>query len=206
MPRPIPPLILASSSVYRQRQLAALGIDVIAEAANIDEQPLRAEAAYDVATRLAAQKARTVAQRHPDALVIGSDQVACFTDTNGQPHLLGKPGNRHNAVTQLLLCAGQVIEFHTALSISQLATNTQKTQCETVKVHFKPLSQQQIEAYVDKEHPFDCAGSFKSEGLGVLLFDKIESRDPNTLIGLPVMLLRDLLQEFNIDLLQLATA
>lgn len=197
-------IILASSSKYRRAQLEALGLVIPGIAPNIDETPIPGEHPETLARRLAEQKATHIAEQYPNAVVIGSDQVACV-ETDEGVQLLGKPHTRDNAVNQLSLCSGKKVTFYTGLSLCKHQVRT-LTHCETVEVQFRALSRQQIEAYIDREQPFDCAGSFKSEGLGVLLFEHIHSRDPNTLIGLPVMLLRDMLADFDIDLLEMATA
>ncbi|QJR79456.1 septum formation protein Maf [Alteromonas pelagimontana] len=198
-------LILASSSRYRQAQLAALGVNAEAIAADIDESPFPEEKPDVLAARLAAAKASKVSALKPEAIVIGSDQVACLNSPDGR-HILGKPGCHSKAVKQLSLCQGRSVIFYSALSLACKSSGKQVTETDITTVHFTTLSQRQIEDYLRAETPYDCAGSFKSEGKGVLLFDAIESRDPNALIGLPVMLLRDLLIHFEVDLLALATA
>lgn len=197
-------IILASSSSYRRAQLKALGLTIPGIAPNIDETPLSDEHPESLARRLAEQKAAHIAEQYPQAVVIGSDQVACVETDDGM-QLLGKPHTKDKAFKQLTLCSGKKVLFYTGLSLCKHNQRT-LTHCETVEVQFRSLSPSQIDAYLDREQPFDCAGSFKSEGLGVLLFEHIHSRDPNTLIGLPVMLLRDMLADFDIDLLALATA
>ena len=148
-------------------------------------------------------KARAVAANYPDAVIIGGDQVATVTDKAGQAHILGKPGTLDKAIEQLELCSGNKVRFITALSLVHQAQQREQTRFEDVYVTFSELSDSVIERYLLKEQPYDCAGSFKAEGAGVLLFDRIESRDPNTLIGLPVMLLRDMLADWQINLLDL---
>lgn len=201
-----PPFILASSSRYRQSQMAALGINAKCISPNIDEQRKHGETPEALATRLAGEKATKVAFSHPNTLVIGSDQVASLTDDNGETVILGKPHHFEAAMEQLTLCSGKTVTFHTALSLVQQSVNKQYTAIDTTTVYFKTLTTQHITQYLRCETPYDCAGSFKSEGKGVLLFDRIDSRDPQALIGLPVMLLRDMLSEFDIDLLALATS
>lgn len=196
-------LILASSSSYRQQQLASLGIHTEAIAPCIDESPLKDETPVELASRLASEKARKVAGKHPSALVIGADQVAVVGDKSDEV-LLGKPGNYERAVEQLTLCSGKKVNFYSAVSVCHAASNKQVTRIETTTVTFCELSEHAIEHYILTETPYDCAGSFKSEGRGVLLFDNIQSRDPNALIGLPLMLLRDLLSEFDVSLLEVA--
>ena len=203
-------LILASSSKYRRQLLANIGIDVELVPPNIDETQKPNESPVALSQRLASEKAYKVAKRHPQRIVIGSDQVAMVETPNGQ-EVLGKPGSIENAVNQLMLCQGKLVSFYSALSLCQInphgtPTTISVTNVEETHVHFRIHSEQQLRAYVEKEMPLDCAGSFKSEGLGVLLFERINSRDPNTLIGLPIMLLQNMLDKhFNIDLLTLAT-
>ena len=196
-------IILASSSAYRRAQLANIGFQVPGISPNIDETAIPGEAPDALACRLAAEKARAVAANYPDAVIIGGDQVATVTDKNGHSHILGKPGTLDKAIEQLELCSGNKVRFITALSLVHQAQQREQTRFEDVYVTFSELSDSVIERYLLKEQPYDCAGSFKAEGAGVLLFDRIESRDPNTLIGLPVMLLRDMLADWQINLLDL---
>lgn len=201
-------LILASSSQYRKRVLANIGIHVDTHAPNIDETPFNNESPTALSVRLAEQKARKVATElgtlDNDAIIIGSDQVA-LVQTDTGPQLLGKPGDVDNAVKQLMACQGKRVGFYTALCLHQPSTNKTITQVDETRVFFRCNSEPAIRAYVQKEQPLDCAGSFKSEGMGVLLFEKIESRDPNSLIGLPIMLLNELLAaHFDVDLLAMA--
>lgn len=201
-------LILASSSQYRKMLLANIGIHVDTHAPDIDETPFNNEAPTALSVRLAEQKALKVASElvnvPRDTLIIGSDQVALVQSDDG-PQLLGKPGNSDNAIKQLKACQGKEVTFYTALCLHQPATNKTVTQVDETRVYFRQNSEAALTAYVQKEQPLDCAGSFKSEGLGVLLFDKITSRDPNSLIGLPIMLLNELLDvHFNVDLLAIA--
>ena len=148
--------------------------------------------------RLAEAKARAVAASHRNALVVGSDQVACIDET-----VLGKPGNRAAAVEQLTRSSGREVVFHTGLCLLNAATGRAQTCCEPFRVHFRSLSPVQIQGYVDRERPFDCAGSFKSEGLGIALFERLEGDDPNALIGLPLIRLVAMLEAEGIDLLAL---
>ena len=197
------PLILASSSQYRRQQLANIGINVDCIAPNIDETPFASESPETLAIRLANGKAAAIAEQHPNAIVIGSDQVACL-NVNGKQQLLGKPGGYENAKQQLSQCSGHAVELYTAVAVHHGATQKAVADVELTQVRFLSLTEHQIRQYLLAETPYDCAGSFKSEGLGVLLFDRIVSRDPNALIGLPLMLLRDLLRQYDIDLLTLA--
>ncbi|WP_394220612.1 Maf family protein [Alteromonas gracilis] len=201
-------LILASSSQYRKMLLANIGIQVDTHAPDIDETPLENESPTALSLRLAEQKARKVADELESVtnspIIIGSDQVALVQTVSG-PQFLGKPDTSENAVKQLMSCQGKQVSFFTALCLHQPSTNTTITQVDETRVIFRHNSETAIRAYVEKEQPLDCAGSFKSEGLGVLLFDKIESRDPNSLIGLPIMLLNELLDaHFDVDLLAMA--
>lgn len=200
-----PPFILASSSKYRQAQFATLGIKAEAISPDIDESAHPHELPQELAERLACAKAMKVARGRVDSIVIASDQVAvvCVDDTL---HLLSKPGTFDTAREQLRLCSGRCVTFYSALTIHDSRTQQTFTDTDVTQVWFRELSDAHIEAYLHNEQPYDCAGSFKSEGKGVLLFERIDSRDPNALIGLPVMLLRDLLEKLDIDLLSLATA
>ena len=201
-------LVLASSSQYRKMLFANIGIQVDTHAPDIDETPFANESPTALSLRLAEQKAHKVAAElervNSDTIIIGSDQVA-LVQTDAGPQLLGKPGTVENAVNQLLACQGKQVSFYTALCLYQPSANKTITQVDETRVFFRHNSEAAIRAYVDKEQPLDCAGSFKSEGLGVLLFDKIQSRDPNSLIGLPIMLLNELLgAHFDVDLLAMA--
>jgi MAF protein len=146
--------------------------------------------------RLAEAKARAVAVAHPEALVIGSDQVAVIDDK-----ILGKPGGREQAIQQLTSAAGRIVSFYTGLCLLNSATGQARTICEPFLVHFRQLTLREITGYVDLERPFDCAGSFKSEGLGIALFARLEGDDPNALIGLPLIRLVELLQAEGLDVL-----
>ncbi|GGW76813.1 Maf family protein [Alteromonas halophila] len=200
------PLILASGSRYRQQQFRALGIDVQCIAPDIDETPFPDECPAALCQRLADAKAHKIATQHPDALVIGSDQVALIEGSE-PAQVLGKPHTHENAVNQLKMCSGAAVSFYTAVSLHCQSQNIRTTQMEPTRVIFRALSDTDIERYLLCEKPYDCAGSFKSEGRGVLLFERIETRDPNALIGLPVMLVRDMLASHaGVDLLALATA
>lgn len=179
---PAPALILASTSPYRRELLARLGLPFEALAPAVDETPLPGEAPRDLALRLARAKAQDVARRHPQALVIGSDQVA---DLHGQP--LGKPGSHERARAQLSRMSGQTVLFHTAVSLACAARGLLQTELATVRVRFRELDAASIERYLRAEQPYDCAGSAKSEGLGITLLAAIESDDPTALIGLPLI-------------------
>lgn len=189
-------LVLASSSPYRRQLLDRLGLDYHWQAPDIDETALPREPAADLALRLAEQKARALAEMFPDHLIIGSDQV-CILDSQ----LLAKPGSFAKAQEQLFAASGRSLVFYTGLCL----LNTHSWNCQNLlepyTVVFRDLSQQQIDNYLRREQPFDCAGSFKAEGLGISLFKRLEGRDPNALIGLPLIGLIDLLEKEGISVL-----
>ena len=176
------PLILGSTSRYRKELLSRLGLPFEVAAPEVDETPQPNEAPKDLALRLALAKARAVACKYPDAVVIGSDQVA---DLEGQA--LGKPGNHTNAVKQLQRMRGKTVIFQTALSVICVATGFEQTDLAAVKVTFRDLTDAEIESYLKAEEPYDCAGSAKSEGLGIALLAAIENDDPTALVGLPLI-------------------
>ena len=175
-------LILGSSSRYRKELLSRLKIPFEVAAPEVDETPLSNETPRDLALRLALAKARAVARQNPEAVVIGSDQVA---DLEGLP--LGKPGNHANAVKQLQRMRAKTVIFQTALSVVCLATGFEQTDLAAVKVTFRDLTDAEIEAYLMAEEPYDCAGSAKSEGLGIALLAAIDNDDPTALVGLPLI-------------------
>ena len=184
-----PRLVLASTSPYRRALLERLGIPFTAAAPEVDEASRPGESPQALVLRLAEAKARAVARHYPEALVIGSDQVACLDDS-----VLGKPGDRATAIAQLSRAAGRPVLFLTGLCLLDARSGQAQTLVEPFRVHFRDLTPAQIEGYVDREHPFDCAGSFKSEGLGITLFQRLEGDDPNALIGLPLIRLVALLE------------
>lgn len=188
-------LILGSTSRYRKELLARLRIPFETAAPDVDETPHSNESPKDLALRLALAKARAVALKHPDAVVIGSDQVA---DLDGTP--LGKPGNHTNAILQLQRMRGKTVIFQTALSVVCIATGYERTDLAEVKVKFRDLSDAEIETYLRAEEPYDCAGSAKSEGLGISLLDAIDNDDPTALIGLPLIRTCQLLREAGVKL------
>jgi septum formation protein len=175
-------LVLGSTSVYRRELLSRLRLPFTVEAPHVDETPRPGEFPVDLARRLAAAKAAAVAQRHPEAVVIGSDQVA---DLDGDP--LGKPGNHANAVAQLRRMRGRTVVFQTAVSVTCLASGFSQHELAAVRVRFRALGDAEIEAYLRAEQPYDCAGSAKSEGLGIALLEAIDSDDPTALVGLPLI-------------------
>ena len=176
------PLVLGSTSRYRRELLQRLNLPFDVAAPDVDETPLPGEAPRALALRLALAKAHAVAQLHPDAVVIGSDQVA---DLAGEP--LGKPGEHERAVQQLRQMRGQTVVFQTAVAVVCSATGFEQADLAPVEVTFRDLSDQEIERYLRAEQPYDCAGSAKSEGLGIALLDAIQSDDPTALIGLPLI-------------------
>ena len=184
----MPSLVLGSTSPFRRVLLQKLGLPFATDAPDVDERRQPDEPADALVQRLALAKARAVAARHPDALVIGSDQVASLDG-----RLLGKPGNRHGAEEQLGAMAGRSVTFHTGLCLLNSASGREQLTVEHYRVDFRPLTPQQIARYLDLEQPYDCAGSFKSEGLGITLFSAMHGRDPNSLVGLPLMALVDML-------------
>jgi len=189
------PLILGSTSRYRKELLSRLQIPFETAAPDVDETPHINESPKDLALRLALAKARAVALKNPEAIVIGSDQVA---DLEGAP--LGKPGNHTNATLQLQRMRGKTVIFQTALSVVCIATGYQRTDLAEVKVKFRDLSDAEIESYLRAEEPYDCAGSAKSEGLGIVLLDAIENDDPTALIGLPLIRTCQMLREAGVKL------
>ena len=176
------PLVLGSSSRYRRELLERLHLPFTVAAPESDESPLPGEAPHALALRLALAKAHAVAALHPQAIVIGSDQVA---DLAGEP--LGKPGNHERATAQLRAMRGQTVIFQTAVSVVCQATGFKQSDLAAVEVRFRALEDDEIERYLRAEQPYDCAGSAKSEGLGIALLDAILSDDPTALIGLPLI-------------------
>ena len=190
------PLILGSTSKYRRELLQRLRVPFEVVSPEVDETPHPNETPRDLAMRLALAKAKAVAALHPHAVVIGSDQVA---DLNGEP--LGKPGTHARAVLQLQRMRGQTVVFQTAVSVVCQASGFAQTELAQIKVRFRDLSDAEIEAYLRAEEPYDCAGSAKSEGLGIALLDAIDNDDPTALIGLPMIRTARLLRAAGIDLL-----
>ncbi|WP_456416193.1 Maf family protein [Thiolapillus sp.] len=188
-------LVLGSTSPFRKALLEKLGLPFSSAAPDIDETPQPHESPRALVQRLAREKARAVAKQYPRALIVGSDQVACLDE-----HILGKPGNRENAIAQLGAMSGKRICFHTGLCLYNSESGNTQLLCEDYLVHFRSLGSEQIERYVTAEKPFNCAGSFKSEGLGITLFRKLEGDDPNALIGLPLIRLVEMLAREGIEL------
>ncbi len=182
-------LILASSSIYRRELLERLQLPFSVESPDVDETPFADEQPEQTALRLAQMKARKVAEHHAEALVIGCDQVATL---DGQQ--LGKPLTHDNATRQLRLMRGRSVTFHSALCLYNAATGSMQARVEPYEVCFRQLSDEQIERYLLKEQPYHCAGSAKSEGLGIALIEWMRGDDPNALIGLPLIRLITMLQ------------
>jgi len=189
-------VILASTSRYRRELLTRLQLPFEVHAPDVDETPLPGEAPGALAQRLALEKARAVAARFPEAVVIGSDQVA---DLGGEP--LGKPGDHERAVAQLRRMRGQTLVFQTAVAVVCQATGFVERDLASVRVVFRDLSDDAIEHYLRAEQPYDCAGSAKSEGLGIALLDAIDSDDPTALIGLPLIRTCRMLRAAGVELL-----
>ncbi|HCQ0107371.1 Maf family protein [Citrobacter braakii] len=185
----MPQLILASTSPWRRALLEKLAIPFECSAPEVDETPLPGEAPRHLVLRLAQKKAQSLAHRYPSHLIIGSDQI-CVLDGE----ITGKPLTEENARQQLLKARGNIVTFYTGLALYNSATGHLQTEVEPFDVHFRHLSETEIEDYVRKERPLHCAGSFKSEGLGIALFERLEGRDPNTLIGLPLIALCQMLR------------
>ncbi|MGM0679903.1 MAG: Maf family protein [Pseudomonadota bacterium] len=183
-------LVLASTSAFRKAILEKFGVPFDTASPEVDETARADESAEQLVERLAEAKARAVVNQFPDALIIGSDQVAVIDG-----HILGKPGEHAKAVEQLRAASGKTVTFLTGLCLYN--SRTDHAQCDVVpfKVHFRQLDDTQIENYLQKEQPYNCAGSFKSEGLGIALFDRLEGDDPNTLIGLPLIRLIQMLEQ-----------
>lgn len=188
-------LVLASTSPYRRELLARFGLPFDAVAPGTAEGRAAGEAPAAMVTRLAHEKAAAVAARLESGLVIGSDQCAVLGDM-----VLGKPGSYENAVSQLAAASGRTVKFLTAVCVLDAASGKRRDALDETLVKFRPLTDAAIRRYVDREQPLDCAGSFKSEGLGIALFEWIENRDPSALMGLPMIALARLLREAGLDL------
>ncbi|PTU75721.1 Maf family protein [Pseudomonas mangrovi] len=184
----MPPLLLASSSRYRRELLERLRLPFTTASPDIDESPLAGEAAEDLVTRLARNKATALAASHPGHLIIGSDQVAVLDG-----YILGKPGNHERARNQLLAASGRRISFLTGLALLNSRTGHCQVDHIRFNVDFRELEEDRIERYLRAEQPYDCAGSFKAEGLGISLFRRTEGEDATSLIGLPLIRLVDML-------------
>lgn len=187
---PMSRLVLASTSPFRKELLAKLHLEFVTDNPQVDETPMAGETPLQLVARLAEAKARAVAQRHAGALIIGSDQVA----VNGEA-ILGKPGDHARAAEQLRQASGKRITFLTGLALCNSATGHCQVAVEQFSVVFRQLRDEQIENYLRREQPYNCAGSFKSEGLGIALFQRLEGDDPNALIGLPLIRLVEMLEQ-----------
>ncbi len=184
-------LVLASGSRYRAQQLETLGLEFETCPTNFDEAPLKYELPQDVAIRLSLRKARAAAREHPQAIIIGSDQVAELDDK-----LIGKPGTTDKARQQLQTASGHSVRFFTGLCVLDAASKESMGHTDRTTVQFRTLQDAEIDRYLEAEHVLDCAGSFKCEGLGISLFDAIQTQDPSALIGLPLIALARMLREY----------
>lgn len=195
-PADSPGLVLASGSAYRRELLERLGLSFEAISPNVDESPGAGEEPAELVTRLAIEKARAVDR--PDSVIIGSDQVASL---DGQ--ILGKPGSAENAVAALTRCSGRSVEFMTGVCV--LDTRGPRVEpalhMDITRVTFRPLHREEIERYVSRDLPLDCAGGFRSEGLGIALFERIDSQDPTGLVGLPLIWLSKTLIQLGFEIL-----
>lgn len=192
----MPQIVLASTSKYRRELLARLGLPFEVAAPAVDEVSLPDEAPQATARRLAEAKARAVAGRFPRAIVIGSDQVAVLEGT-----ALGKPGNHANALRQLKAMRGKEVVFHTALCVYNAASGRAETRVVPFCVRFRDYADAQIESYLRREQPYDCAGSARCEGLGIALIAEMRGEDPNALIGLPLIALTEMLAAQGVSVL-----
>jgi len=189
-------LVLASSSPYRQKLLQQLQLRFEAQSPEIDESPLPGESPVELVERLAIAKARAIADSCPDCLVIGSDQVAVHED-----EIVGKPKDHADAVRQLQYASGKTITLYTGLALINSKTNAIQSEVVPFTIHFRQLTNEQIENYLSKDKPYNCAGSVKSESLGVALFDRFEGDDPNALIGLPLIRLVRMLENEGVSVI-----
>jgi septum formation protein len=185
----LPQLILASTSRYRRELLARLGVDFATVAPGADETPRPGEDPEQLCLRLAEDKARSAGRSHPDALVIGSDQVALLDG-----RVLGKPGDHVAAATQLRSASGRAVVFLTALCVLNMRTQRAQKEVVSCRVLFRPLADGEIERYLRREQPYDCAGAIRSEGLGIALLEGMEGSDPTALVGLPLIRLAAMLR------------
>ena len=193
-------LILGSSSPFRAEILGKLNLPFSTASPDIDETPYEGEPAIALVERLSRQKAMAIAESHPDALIIGSDQVAVIGN-----QILGKPGNHQTARQQLAMSSGKTVRFLTGLALYNAQDGKMQSLVAPFDVTFRMLNEDDIEHYLLTEQPYNCAGSFKSEGLGICLFERLNGDDPNTLIGLPLIQLTKLLKNVGIDVLALQT-
>ena len=190
-------LVLASTSRYRRQLMERLGLPFVVATPDVNETPIDGEAPAATASRLAAAKARAVAASHADALIIGSDQVA---DCDGVA--VSKPGDHATAMAQLAAQSGRTIVFHTAVALFDSRSGAMSAELVNVESTFRTLDARTIEAYLQRDKPYDCAGSVRSEGLGAALFERIVSDDPSALIGLPLIALSRLLRAAGVDVIK----
>ncbi|MXY57080.1 MAG: septum formation protein Maf [Gammaproteobacteria bacterium] len=183
------PLVLASSSRYRRALLERLGMPFRAEAPDIDEAPLPGEVPRDLVLRLSVAKARAVAERWPHAIIIGSDQTATFAG-----RVIGKPGTVDAAVRQLRTFSGRRVDFLTGVAVLNAAADRARTAIDTTTAQFRRVSDAEIRCYVERDRPLDCAGGIRFEGLGPLLLERVDTEDPSAAIGLPLIVLGELLR------------
>ena len=188
-------LVLASTSPYRQELLSRLKMPFSVTSPEVDETPLPGETPEQTAYRLAIAKAKAVAERHPNALIIGSDQVATLEGMQ-----IGKPHTHENATRQLRMMRGKTVTFHTALCLYNSHSGNTQAQIVPFMVRFRDLSNDEIERYLAKEQPYNCAGSAKSEGLGIALIEKMSGDDPNALVGLPLIALVGMLKNEGVSI------
>lgn len=189
------PLVLASTSVYRRELLERLQLPFLTAAPNVDETPFPGESAVQTSQRLSREKALAVTRDYPNALIIGSDQVALLGEQQ-----IGKPLTHENAVRQLRAMHGKCVTFYTALTLLDASTGQMQTEVAENRVHFREYSDSEIESYLRKEQPYHCAGSAKTEGLGIALISRLEGDDPNALIGLPLIMLVNMLKNLGIPI------
>jgi septum formation protein len=189
-------LVLASTSPFRKAILKKLGVSFDTMSPETDETALNGETPQQLVERLSIAKAKAIADKVQDALVIGSDQVSVI---NGE--IIGKPHTHENAVKQLQNASGKTVTFYTGLCLYNSSTNQYQSEVVPFDVVFRTLTKEQIENYLRKEEPYNCAGSFKSEALGIVLFEKLQGEDPNTLMGLPLIRLVKMLEQENFPVL-----
>lgn len=195
------PLILASSSKYRKQLLQTITKDFTCASPNIDESAKENETASELVERLAVEKASAVATAHPKALIIGSDQVCEFKDSNGNTKIIGKPKTHDNAVNHLREVSGQTVTLRTGLALYNAETRSVESCVESFSIEFRELSDELIESYLLADKPYNCAGAVKAESLGIILINKMLGEDPNALIGLPLIQLVTMLNNANYSLL-----
>jgi len=189
-------IVLASSSPYRREILQKIITNFSTASPDINESAQPDEKPLELSKRLATEKAQALSTSFPQHLIIGSDQVAMVDGTQ-----LHKPGNRENSILQLQRSSGKIIEFYTSLCVLNSKTGLYIVEVDLCQVHMKELSTSEITHYIDREKPFNCAAAFKSEGLGIALFEKITGDDPNSLVGLPLIKLINILEKFNYRIL-----